>query len=273
MDINLINHLGPSGNTLSMEEKAAMQISMLQRSREENVGKLYFWGKIMGETNDYLIAYALSPTFGFPTKKFFYCTTGDFTLGQIPPVTPEWAKMASAISMPFRGEPSLPLLADGTEGDPDEVEGDGPPPERFREMHRLSFVVGSIDHDAAVLPRGAFVVDASHKVLKNKSYEGLSFEAAGSLANYYHFRAPESARAKAAFAKPGIVRPSDFMDPVVDDQPEGVWSCSYDPSATTCILRNFYWPGYFFFHVMDTSDYGGVYFGDGLPNVDIAFML
>jgi len=55
-----------------MEEKAAMQISMLQRSREENVGKLYFWGKIMGETNDYLIAYALSPTFGFPTKKFFY---------------------------------------------------------------------------------------------------------------------------------------------------------------------------------------------------------
>lgn len=200
-------------------------------------------------------------------------TTGDFTLGQVPPISAEWSKMASAISMPFRGEPSLPLLADGTEGEEADEGDDVPPPERFREMHRLSFVVNSIDHDAAVLPRGAFVVDASHKVLKNKSYEGLSYEAAGSLSNYYHFRSPESARAKAAFAKPGIVRPSDFMDPLVDDQPEGVWSCSYEPSSTSCVLRNFYWPGYFFFHVLDTADYGGVYFGDGLPNVDIAFML
>ena len=34
MDINAVQHLGPSGYTLSTEEKAAMQISMLQRSRE-----------------------------------------------------------------------------------------------------------------------------------------------------------------------------------------------------------------------------------------------
>lgn len=34
MDINSIQYLGPSGNTLSMEERAAMQVSLLQRSRE-----------------------------------------------------------------------------------------------------------------------------------------------------------------------------------------------------------------------------------------------
>ena len=39
---------------------------------QENLGKLYFWGKLMGETNDYLIAYAPVATLGFPTKKFFY---------------------------------------------------------------------------------------------------------------------------------------------------------------------------------------------------------
>jgi hypothetical protein len=97
MDINNIHNLGPSGYTLSMEEKAAMSISMLQRSREvaidnsgcrhhtsshsssldfsqlqENLGKLMFWGKLLGETNDYLIAYALIPSNGFPSKKFFY---------------------------------------------------------------------------------------------------------------------------------------------------------------------------------------------------------
>lgn len=31
-----------------------------------------FWGKIMAETNDYLVAYALVPDYGFPSKKYFY---------------------------------------------------------------------------------------------------------------------------------------------------------------------------------------------------------
>jgi radial spoke head protein 9 len=195
----------------------------------------------------------------------------------MPTLSPEWAKAASAITIPFRGEPSLPLLADGTAADEpaDEPPADegAPPPERFREMHRLSFVVATIDHDAAVVPRGALVVDASHGIGKNPAYGGLGFEAAGALANYYHFRAPESARAKACLAKPGIVRPSDFLDPCAEDQPAGVWALSYDPSATTAVLRNFYWPGFFFFHVMGTPEYGGVYFGDGLANLDLAFML
>ena len=42
-----------------------------------------FWGKIMGETNDYLVAYALTPAFGFPTKKFFFCTTGVLSVWHI----------------------------------------------------------------------------------------------------------------------------------------------------------------------------------------------
>jgi hypothetical protein len=39
---------------------------------QENLGKLMFWGRITAETNDYLIAFAIVPTFVFPTKKFFY---------------------------------------------------------------------------------------------------------------------------------------------------------------------------------------------------------
>mmetsp|Transcript_58715 Transcript_58715/g.110767 ORF Transcript_58715/g.110767 Transcript_58715/m.110767 type:complete len:196 (-) Transcript_58715:272-859(-) len=195
----------------------------------------------------------------------------------MPEVTADWSKMASAISMPFRGEPSLPLMADGSEdaaeAEDEGEDGEAAPPERFREMHRLAFAVSQIDHDASAVPRGAFVVDASHAVGKNKSYEGLSYEAAGKLGSYFHFRSPESARAMASLAKPGIVRPGDFMDPCSEDQPAGVWSVCYDPSNTVSIVRNFYWPGYFFYHIIGTPEYGGVYFGDGLPNVDIAFML
>ena len=247
---------------------------------QENTGKLMFWGKISGETNDYLISYSLTPEFGFPKKKFFFCTTADFTLGQMPDLSDEFGKMASAITAPFRGEPSLPLMPDGSAGEPDEpvpepAEGEEPvvPPERFREMHRLAYATYTIDHDVAILPKGAFIVDASHTVCKNLAYTGLSYEAAGNMANYYHFRTPESARAKAGLEKPGIVRAGDFMDPIVEDSPKGAWSLAYDTSSTIATLRSFYWPGYFFYHVVESAEYGGVYFGDGLPNVDLPFML
>ena len=130
-----------------------------------------------------------------------------------------------------------------------------------RRADRISHL-RSIDHDAAVLPKGAFIVDASHAVSKNKAYPGLSYEAAGNMANYFHFRKPESARASAGLEKPGIVRAGDFMDPIAEDSPAGVWSLSYDTSSQIACLRSFYWPGYFFYHVIESPEYGGVYFGD-----------
>jgi hypothetical protein len=53
----------------------------------------------------------------------------------------------------------------------------------------------------------------------------------------------------------------------------GLWAVTWDPSHTTVTLRSFYWPGYFFYHGIGTSDYGGVYFGYGTKNTDIAFQL
>merc|ERR1712196_711821 len=154
---------------------------------------------------------------------------------------------------------------------PEAAEGeDAPAPvETFREMHRLAFTVTQIDHDVAVAPKGQMIVDATHNVVQNVSYRGLSYEAAGSLSNYYHLRTPESARAKACYEKPGIVRPSDFLDPIAEDSPAGVWSISYDASNTVATLRSFYWPGYFFFHAVDSPVCGGVYFGNGMPNADL----
>lgn len=103
---------------------------------QENLGKLMFWGKITGETNDYLIAYALIPAFGFPQKKFYYCTTGDYSLVQMPVVSEEWKSLSAAITSPFKGEPSH-LLEPGEDEPADDAvdpEGGGPPPkEKFRE--------------------------------------------------------------------------------------------------------------------------------------------
>lgn len=53
----------------------------------------------------------------------------------------------------------------------------------------------------------------------------------------------------------------------------GVWTSAHDPSGTVAYVRNLYWEGYGFYCCVNTSDYGGVYFGNGVPQYDIAFMM
>lgn len=196
----------------------------------------------------------------------------------MPGVSEEFAGYSEAISTPFKGNASFLYPVPGADGEdeaPPETGEDGEEieVERFSEGHRLAYMVAKIDKDVAVVPKGAYQVDAAHQVVPAAAYAGLPYAAAGELRNYFHLRAPESARAKAALAKPGLVRESDFMDPLTADQPSGAWSLTYDPSHTLATLRSFYWPGYFFFSKVGKGEFGGVYVGDGLPNLDLAFML
>lgn len=280
VSLEKLSMIGTSGFTLSSEEKSALSVAVLSRKQSEGFkDSLKFWGRVTGRDGDYLVAVAYTPAYPFPIKKFFYCATmkPEAVLAQMPDLTDEYATLAAGlVSQPFQGDPSLVIDIAGKEDEPppEPVDGEEPvEPERFREHHRLAFAVSLIERDVAIIPRGAYLVDASHQVVENKGYAGLTYEAAGSLRSYYHMRPPSSARAQAALEKPGIVRATDFLDPIAADKPEGAWSLAFDPSHTTAILRSFYWPGYFFFATVGAGDYGGVYVGNGQPNVDIQFML
>ena len=74
MDLNQLPQVGPlQGNTLNVEEVSGLEVAMLQRKLQENlVGKLSFWGKIYGSTQDYLIVYHVNPFDEFPDKKFYF---------------------------------------------------------------------------------------------------------------------------------------------------------------------------------------------------------
>jgi radial spoke head protein 9 len=238
-------------------------------STEKMSSPLSFWGKLMGDEQDYLVAYALAPAFGFPTKKFYFCTTSNFTLKQMPELSEEYAGKAAAVTGRFKGDPSFPL-EEPPEESPDDEEGTT---ESFREIHRLSYTVGLIDHDVSIVPVGSFIADAAKQIIKNKSFEGLSYGAAGALRSYVHFRKAESPIAIASVEKPGLSRPGDIFDSITDDKPAGAWSVNYSSSNTSSYLRSMYWPGYFFFQTVGKPEYGGVYFGNGIPNKDLAFGL
>lgn len=269
--------IGPCGFTLSTSERAGLQSSMLQRREEEALPELLFWGKVFGNENDYLVCHALCPPQPedgeFPIRRYYFATSSDPTLRQFPVLSDAYKKLAQELpkGMRFKGDPSLPLDADPEE--PEEEEEGKPPPERFRELHRLAYTVAQIDHDVAVTPKGALFLEPSRRVSARRGFEGLSHEAAGDLKNYFHFRTPETIAAAAALSRKGLIRDTDFLDPIAGDKPSGVWSLNYDGSNTQANLKSLAWPGYYFFAQIGGGEYGSVYFGNGLANLDLPFML
>ena len=200
-----------------------------------------------------------------------YSTGSDFVLRAMPALTPEYIKQADDIKIAFTGDPSF-FSYNGEEAEGDE-DPDAPPVERFREIHRLARTVNKIDHDCSLVPRGALCVDATKKVIQNKFYEGLSYQTAGELRAYMHMRFPEQLQGIALLKKPGIIKSGDFLDCIDKDLPEGVWSVRYDDSNTISYVSNLYWNGYHFYSIVNDSEFGGCYFGNGIPMADIAFML
>ena len=131
----------------------------------------------------------------------------------------------------------------------------------------------NIDHSTAVVPRGAYIVSATHHIVSNNSFGGLTLSEAESLNNYYHFRYPENMKRKTVLEKRGMVESTDFLDPLSEDSPNGVWVLQTKLQRGQTVLRSVKYPGYFFFHTVGTKEYGGAYFGDGLPNQDLPFMV
>lgn len=269
---NVFRNAAINGNGLNSEEFSGLEVAMLQRKLQENLnGSMMFWGKIYGTTQDYLVVYNVDPFAEFPDKKFYFCTTSDYALKALPPISDEYKKQAEAIKTSFLGDPSF-FAYNGEEAG--EEDPDAAPVERFREIHRLSQTVLKIDHDCSLVPRGALCVSGTKKVMPTgNSYQGLSYQTSLELRAYLHMRQPENLQCIALLKRPGIIKTDDFLDCIDKDFPKEMWTISHDNAATMVFVRNHYWEGYGFYAILKDSEYGGAYFGTGVPNYDIAFMM
>ena len=124
-----------SCNGLNLEEISGLEIAMMKRKLEENLpGKMYFWGKIFGTTQDYLIVHNIDPYAAFPEKKYYfwwadewhspkhklhheinsslpslitYSTPPEFVLKALPSISSEYMEKADKLKSSFTGDPSL----------------------------------------------------------------------------------------------------------------------------------------------------------------------
>ena len=57
------------------------------------------------------------------------------------------------------------------------------------------------------------------------------------------------------------------------DQPRGAWSLQMDERRASSVVRSLAWPGYQFYHKLNSNRFGAVYIGDGLKNLELHFIV
>ena len=158
VSVEKLSLLAPSGFSMSCEEQSGFAVSALARKQSEGLKEApKFWGRITGVTADYLVAVTYLPAYPFPIKKFYFCTTNDKSLAQMPDLTAEYTTIAAGmVATSFQGEPGLVVTVPGQEDVPepeptvDPETGEPVEPERFKEVHRLAYAVQMIERDVAI---------------------------------------------------------------------------------------------------------------------------
>jgi len=248
------------GAGLSVEETVMLENALVSLElSNKDLRNPTFWGKVYGESNDYLIVVAQSTTEDdYPNRDFFFCTHQNITLK---PLGTSSGHADVAENTKLSGDVMKELVGEDTQG--------AEPIPAYTEKHHLAFLVSEIDNHTSVVPKGAFVVSPTHTIIGNSNFMGLSNSEAMDLENYYHFRKPE----KTLRERNGMISETEFLDSILTTHPKGGWSLQVNPTRSTVTIRSLLFPGYSFSHDIATNKFSGVYFGNGVRNADIAFML
>lgn len=265
------------------------------------VERLYFWGKIAGEESDYYIALGVNfkSHYEFPEKLFFFAPS-TIVFQPLPETYPYHDKdFADNYIKPLKGNPALIIkkykeeIPEGEEDQPEEVqvvEGeDGKPldpdasidenapkkeeaKENFTESLKLSYLVRQIDYDTNIIPEGSIKLIPEHELRINNSFKGLEKDEPNPKKKFLHFRPVSEGKRKYLESDDAIFH-FDILDAIYDDKIKCSWSIQFDPTRTIFNVRSLLWPGYFAVHKANSNTYCGCYFGNGVKNIELSFMV
>ena len=267
-----LQYLSSQGATLSAREQLALKAALAKLGSSQK-SPVYFWGRISGQEDDYYLAYTILKTTSqvFPNKKFFFAT-GAFAFTELPLLTEEEKQLVEHEQGAFRGKPAHVLGVTEEEVSAEPIESateESPAKKRATELHRLSHTVRSIDHDTAVVPMGAYLLDDNRDVVLDSTFHGLAHKT--NLGEYCHFR--PATQVDYLQAEHLDAFQSKFLDTLDLDIPRSSWAIRQLDHGSVTLLRSLLWPGYAAYHINGTKYFGGAYLGHGMKNSDLPFML
>ena len=270
-----------NGVCLSLVERLKLETTLDQLKSDIKCDEMQFWGIIYGSEKDYYIAKALYykgyPQ--FPKKKYYFCSSSNFIFSELPSIQPHHIPDFHKFNTYFIGNPDIILEkydSVNSKNFDDEITDDSFKPtlkkKNMTETDRLSYVVRAIDRDTSVVPVGGFKMMPINELRRNDLFEGLNSEDLEKKEKYVHFRPVENQEKKDKIAMGKAVLDFEFLDSIVDDPIKDSWSIHLDSTKTISSLRSLVWPGYFAYCKANSNEFGGIYFGYGIKNVDIPFM-
>ncbi|KAG7220770.1 hypothetical protein INR49_032013 [Caranx melampygus] len=264
--------VGGGGSTLNVEQRTALQTSLVILKKNYKFHRVLFWGKIFGLKEDYFIAQGRGEDEMKDRKNLYSFNCMDWFL--LPPATKSVIdEVSRAAKTRFIGDPSYVYehleirKQGGDEAEEEEVWT------KVSEESRLAVTVHQIDEEVSVVPRGAFIKGPDDLVQINRSFSGLSHSEAGKIDNFLHFSEPKNLNKKSILEMGDLNPAIDFLDVLDDDIPKGSWSLQFECASKVCVLRSLLWRGLTFYHVPMTPQHGYIYIGDGTKNLDLPFML
>ncbi|CAG9569038.1 conserved hypothetical protein [Leishmania major strain Friedlin] len=142
------------------------------------------------------------------------------------------------------------------------------------EAMRLAHFVQLHDADCRLTVRGMYVLqDGAAVGARNSTFGGQPLHNAKKPSCYVKMaRAGTEERNRILYGL--TYNPhTDYLMPITDDAPAGVWSVKYNATANVVSVRNLFYEGSLFWYRPGTLECGQVYCGPGERNFDLCFML
>lgn len=281
---------------LSFEERFKLQLGLKEIEDGSKFDQLLFWGKITGLAGNYYLAVALKfrNEYEFPSKAFFYARD-DFIFSPLPPIVRQFQEKCEDFNEMFKGDPEAVLWEAPEEPEGGQKEPEAKPekteddqnisitedeenilpemPKKFKEIHRLSFVVRAIEVECATTPVGAVVLLPIHELRWNPNFSAPELKTTLQKSHWMHFREPSDPLKKANIEKDDAIFRRDLLDGIEDDLPRGCWSLQASFSKEWVTLRNYVWAGFLAYLNLEHSTFGYCYIGNGCKNVELALMI
>lgn len=141
------------------------------------------------------------------------------------------------------------------------------------ETCRVAHFVTAHDQACLLVPRGAYLLKGDD-CAANRTFSGLDVDAAQQMHSYLRLHAPANWERNKAIYGPTFHTTTDFLTPIVEDRPEGMWSLKYDSSMGAVTVENLFFEGsLFWLKCNGGNQWGQVYIGTGERNLDLCFVL
>ncbi|EUD69017.1 hypothetical protein C922_00708 [Plasmodium inui San Antonio 1] len=139
------------------------------------------------------------------------------------------------------------------------------------ELERLSYVVRKIDEEAFIVPYNSVKI-TNNLEMKFANFSGLNMIEALKLTSWVHFRYPKNLTYDKIKSYNTFFL-NNFLDSIKSDIPASMWNVKVNKQLSKISIMNSLYPGYVFYHLLNTPFYASVYIGNGIPNYDLPFLL